>query len=136
VRYLSWIITIPVALVIVSFAVSNRGPVELALWPLPFQITVPIYVATLVALVLGFLAGGFIAWVSGGRYRAAARERRRRIAQLEQELAAERNQRMSAERRLSEAAQNLATGTVTALPAADASRRALPAAGGPLAKAS
>ena len=40
-RYLSWIITIPIALVIVSFAVSNRGPVDLALWPLPFEITVP-----------------------------------------------------------------------------------------------
>ena len=122
-RYLSWIITIPIALVIVSFAVSNRDPVDLALWPLPFEVTVPQYVATLVALVLGFLAGGFVAWSAGHRYRVAARVRGRKASQLERELTREREQRTVAEKRVAEAAQTLAN--ANALPAltADAAGR-------------
>ena len=110
-RYLSWIITIPIALVIVSFAVSNRDPVDLALWPLPFEITVPLYVAVLTALVLGFLAGGLVAWGADRRYRVAARVRGRKASQLERELAREREQRTVAEKRVAEAAQTLASPT-------------------------
>jgi len=126
-RYLSWIITIPIALVIVSFAVSNRDPVDLALWPLPFEITVPLYVAALVALVLGFLAGGFVAWNADRRYRVAARVRGRKAAQLERELARERDQRTVAEKRVAEAAQTLAAANTLAL-TSDAARRQTPMA--------
>jgi uncharacterized integral membrane protein len=121
VRYLSWIITLPIALVIVSYAVSNRGLVDLALWPLPFEITVPQYVATLVALVLGFLAGGFVAWNAGRKHRVAARVRGRKAAQLERDLAREHEQRTVAEKRVAEAAQTLAAANTLAL-TSDASR--------------
>jgi uncharacterized integral membrane protein len=123
VRYLSWIITIPIALVIVSFAVSNRGPVDLALWPLPFEITVPVYVAVLTALVLGFLAGGLVAWGADRRYRVAARVRGRKAAQLERELAREREQRTVAEKRVAEAAQTLANANSLPALTADAAAR-------------
>jgi putative membrane protein len=88
--------------------VSNRGPVDLALWPLPFEITVPLYVAVLTTLVLGFLAGGLVAWGADRRYRVAARVRGRKAAQLERDLAREREQRTIAEKRVAEAAQTLA----------------------------
>jgi uncharacterized integral membrane protein len=116
VRYLSWIITIPVALVVVSFAVSNRDPVELALWPLPNTLVAPTYLAALIALLVGFLLGGLIAWSAQRRYRGRARVRGSRVAELERELVTERNQRMAAEKRLTEAAQNLAAGGIPALP--------------------
>lgn len=122
-RYLSWIITIPIALVIVSFAVSNRDPVELALWPLPFSITVPIYVAALTALVLGFLAGGFVAWSADRKHRVAARVRGRKAAQLERELSREREERTAAEKRVAEAAQRLAAGNAPMLTSDAAARR-------------
>jgi uncharacterized integral membrane protein len=122
VRYLSWIITIPIALVIVSFAVSNRDAVELALWPLPFSITVPIYVAVLTTLVLGFLAGGFVAWSADRKHRVAARVRGRKAQQLERDLAREREQRTVAERRVAEAAQTLAAANTPMLDN-DAARR-------------
>ena len=122
-RYLSWIITIPIALVIVSFAVSNRDSVDLALWPLPFEITVPLYVAVLTALVLGFLAGGLVAWGADRRYRVAARVRGRKAAQLERELAREREQRTVAEKRVAEAAQTLAAANSMPALTADAAAR-------------
>ena len=122
-RYLSWIITIPIALVIVSFAVSNRDSIDLALWPLPFEITVPLYVAVLTALVLGFLAGGLVAWGADRRYRVAARVRGRKAAQLERELAREREQRTVAEKRVAEAAQTLANANSMPALTADAAAR-------------
>lgn len=120
-RYLSWIITIPLALLVVSFAVSNRGMVELTLWPLPFQAWAPIYLVGLLALAVGFLAGGLVAWLAGHRHRANARRQTRRAERLEQDLAAERRQRGEAERRLTEAARRISSSTEE-LPA-DASAR-------------
>jgi uncharacterized integral membrane protein len=121
-RYLSWIITIPIALLIVSFAVSNRETVELNLWPLPFQVWAPVYLVGLLALALGFLAGGLVAWLAGRRHRVNARRQTRRAERLEQDLAAERNQRSEAERRLAEAARRISASTEE-LPV-DASARA------------
>ncbi|NNG03713.1 MAG: DUF1049 domain-containing protein [Inquilinus sp.] len=71
----------------VSFAISNRETAELTLWPLPFALPVPVFSIGLVALTIGFFAGGFIAWWSGGHHRRLARRRRSRLAAVESELA-------------------------------------------------
>ncbi len=87
-RYLSWILTIPISVVVVLFAISNRQAATLGLWPLPEDMTleVPVFLVALVPAVLGILAGGLITWLSGGHHRRAARRRGRRIARLEAEL--------------------------------------------------
>lgn len=85
-RYLSWIITVPIALVVISFAISNRDAVPLGLWPLPFQLVVPAYLAVLVPLVLGFLLGGLFAWLTGWRWRRLARRRGARLSTLSEEV--------------------------------------------------
>lgn len=87
-RHLSWLITLPLAAVILSFAVSNRETATLTLFPLPFEMAVPLYILGLGALVLGFLLGGLVAWLAGGRRRRELRLARRRIAGLERDLAA------------------------------------------------
>lgn len=86
-RIIHWIVTVPAAIIAVLFAVSNREPVTVALWPLPAQ-QVRLYLVVLLAMLVGFLAGELVAWVNGGRTRRLARERARRIAALERELAA------------------------------------------------
>lgn len=121
-RYLSWIVTIPVALLIISFAVTNREDVTLGLWPLPFQTDVPVYLVGLIGLLLGFLAGGLVAWIAGRRHRVAARHQTRRARRLEEDLAAERRARAEAQHRLVEAARSVSEGAA-ALPV-DASARA------------
>lgn len=99
-RYLSWIITLPIAVLAVLFAISNRDPVALALWPLPFQIAVPVFVAVLVPLVLGFLLGGLVAWAGSLHWRRLARRRGQRLAALGDEV----KQHRERERRVAETA--------------------------------
>ena len=90
-RYVSWIVTLPIALIAISFAFSNRQPVDLRLWPLPdawpFALhDVPLYLIGLVPLVIGFVAGSLFAWWNAGRDRGEARRARSRIAGLEAQL--------------------------------------------------
>lgn len=85
-RLLSWIIGLPVAVAAVLFAISNRHPVKLELWPLPFSVDVPVYLAVLGPLALGMIAGGLIAWGAAGRSRRAARRERRRVEELERQV--------------------------------------------------
>jgi uncharacterized integral membrane protein len=87
VKLVHWIVTLPAAVVAVIFAVSNRDAVTVSFWPLP-SVDAPLYLVALLAVLLGFLIGEFVAWVNGGRARRLARERARRIAALERELAA------------------------------------------------
>ncbi len=74
-RYLAWIITLPLGLAIVLFAISNREPVALSVWPLQEALQLPVYLAVLVPFVLGLIGGAFVVWVGA----AAARRRVRRL---------------------------------------------------------
>lgn len=85
-RYLTWIVTIPVALLAVLFAVSNRETVVFGLWPLPFTLDLPLYLAVLGVLVLGFVVGGLVVWVGQHRHRRTARKASARVLQLERDL--------------------------------------------------
>jgi lipopolysaccharide assembly protein A len=83
-----WIVVVPVATVLALFAVSNREAVTLGLWPLPFELDLPLYLAILFALLIGFISGVMAAWIAGRHRRRENRRRGRRIAALETELAA------------------------------------------------
>jgi uncharacterized integral membrane protein len=81
-RHLSWIVTLPFGLLVLLFALSNRGTVGLGMWPLPDQVELPIYLVGLAGALVGFLAGGLIAFLGGGRTRRRARELARRGERL------------------------------------------------------
>ena len=85
-RFLAWLITVPLAVIAVSFAVSNRDLVTFGLWPLPQELVLPRFLAVLVPLALGVLIGGLIAWASSGRHRRLARQRGYRLEQLNAEV--------------------------------------------------
>jgi uncharacterized integral membrane protein len=67
-------------------AVSNRQPVDLGLWPLPQVATLPLYLALVVVLLLGILAGLGLGWWAGRHYRRRAREHRREADRLGREV--------------------------------------------------
>lgn len=85
-RFLFWLLTLPLLAVIAAFAVTNRGPVSLELWPLPFVVTVPAFLVILVAVAVGLAIGAVATWTSAGIQRREMRRRGRRIDALETEV--------------------------------------------------
>lgn len=85
---LFWAAVAVVAIVLILFAASNRGSVELGLWPVPFVVAVPVYLLVFATLVVGFVVGWLATWFGRQRLRLESRRRRRRIEALEKELAA------------------------------------------------
>lgn len=85
-KVLSWLIGLPIAILAIVFAVSNRGAVLVDLWPLPWEAMVPLYLLVLGALGIGLLLGALVAWISAGSARTRARREHRRANRLEGEL--------------------------------------------------
>tara|TARA_E500000318_G_scaffold101936_2_gene105830 strand:+ start:234 stop:575 length:342 start_codon:yes stop_codon:yes gene_type:complete len=72
-KTVSMLIGLPVALVIVLFAISNRHLVEVGFWPLPVVVEVPAYILGLCTMAFGFILGVIATWISGGSTRQRAR---------------------------------------------------------------
>ncbi|MEM9626378.1 MAG: lipopolysaccharide assembly protein LapA domain-containing protein [Pseudomonadota bacterium] len=72
--------------IIVSFAVSNRQTVDMALWPLPETINVQLFWVFMFGLVVGAILGGLGAWLGGMRKRRDGRQMRRKAEDLEGQL--------------------------------------------------
>lgn len=85
-RLIGWLLALPVSLLAAVFAVANRHDLRLQLWPLPWSLDLPVYLAVLVPLVLGMVLGGLAVWLAGHRTRVAARHHRRRAESLERQL--------------------------------------------------
>lgn len=80
---LRWLITLPLAIVLVVFAVNNRSAVEVDLWPLGLAISLPLFVYVFLGAGVGILIGSLFVWFSGGTIRKLARERHARMRELE-----------------------------------------------------
>jgi uncharacterized integral membrane protein len=79
-----WTIAAPLTLLLIDFALSNTEPVELRLFPLgelPFDM--PLSVAILTAMGLGFFLGGLHIWITSLRHRWAARRAEEAMRLLE-----------------------------------------------------
>lgn len=74
-KRLRWLITVPLALILIVFAVNNRHLVDVSLWPLGIVISWPLFVFVYIGVVAGFAAGAVIAWSSSARHRRARQRR-------------------------------------------------------------
>jgi len=83
---LRWLITLPLAIVLVVFAVNNRGFAEVDLWPLGLVVSWPLFVFVFLGVGAGLLLGWFFAWISAAPARKLARERRARLRELEHKV--------------------------------------------------
>jgi uncharacterized integral membrane protein len=81
-RRLSWIITLPITVLAVLFALSNSATVEVRMEPLPWAAELPVYLLILGCLLIGFLLGAIVAWFSGSA-------RRRRLRALSAQVRAQ-----------------------------------------------
>ena len=76
----------PFLLFLVDFALSNRGTVQVGLWPTDLLLDVPLSAAVLVASAVFFILGAFVASLSAGRERRRARRAEKRVRTLEREV--------------------------------------------------
>jgi uncharacterized integral membrane protein len=90
-------ILVPLAIVIVVFAVANRQVVVVSFDPFgstdpAYLVRMPLFVLIFALVILGVLVGGVAAWLRQGRWRRAARELDRDVRALREENAALRRQ--------------------------------------------
>lgn len=84
-RILFWVVVLPLLFVAAFFAISNREAVTIDLWPVSGPVSVPLFVALVGSLYLGFLFGALVTWWAGRVTRAKARAETRRADRLQQE---------------------------------------------------
>ena len=81
----SWLVTLPLAALLVLFAVSNTAVVTLGLWPFDRTVELPLSVAVLGVSAVAFLFGAIVVWTAG----LPVRMRARRLANTADALRAE-----------------------------------------------
>jgi hypothetical protein len=86
-RYFSWLFSLPLMLGAICFAVGNREPTIITLWPFGIAYGLPIYLLALVPLGCGLLCGGLMQWVGSLRHRVAAQRLGKEVAKLKGENA-------------------------------------------------
>lgn len=85
-KVVNWIVILLVTILLVCFALANRNTVSLGLWPLVERLELRLFIPVMVAGLVGFLAGGFVAWSAQSRWRRLARERGRRNESLAEQV--------------------------------------------------
>lgn len=84
--YVTLIITIPLTIFAVLFAISNGDDITLGLWPFDAKYTTPTYLFGLVMLGGGFFLGALFIWLLSQKTRLRLWQESRKTARLEKEL--------------------------------------------------
>ena len=90
-KVIAAVILVPLAVIIIAFAVANRQIVTVSLDPFSAEhpaasLTLPLFALVIVLLVVGVLIGGIAAWLRQARWRRTARRLERETADLHIEL--------------------------------------------------
>jgi len=89
------LVLVPLALLIVVFAVANRQPVTVSFDPFgagdpALAATLPLYILVFILVILGVVVGGLSAWLRQHKWRRTARRAAAETRALRAELAAAR----------------------------------------------
>jgi uncharacterized integral membrane protein len=87
------LILVPLAIVIIAFAVANRQIVTVSLDPFSANepaasLTLPLFALIVLLLIIGVLIGGLAAWLRQGKWRHTARRLERELRELRQKIGA------------------------------------------------
>jgi len=90
-KVVTWVLIVPLAAVIIAFAVANRQTVTVSFDPFSstspaYAATLPLFVVLFMALILGVLVGGIAAWLGQRRWRRAARRLDGEVRALHDEI--------------------------------------------------
>ena len=92
-RIVAAIILVPLAVLIIAFAVANREAVTVSFDPFSGHdpaatVTLPLFALVIALLIIGVLIGGAASWLRQGKWRGAARRFERELQVLRGKLAA------------------------------------------------
>lgn len=78
-KIVTTIIVVPLAAVLIAFAVANRETVTVSFDPFSsaspaYAATLPLFAVILLVLIVGVVVGGIAAWLRQSRWRRAARQ--------------------------------------------------------------
>ena len=95
-RILRWVVGVPIAFLVIGFAVANRRFVTLSLDPFSqaapsVYIDLPLWILFFLGIFVGLIVGWVAAWWAQGKHRKAAREARSEISRLQTELSQARS---------------------------------------------
>lgn len=104
-KFTRWFVGLPVAIMVIAFAVANRRWTTLSFDPFnqeaPFAaMSLPLWAILFAGTFIGLLVGWVVAWLGQGKWRKLAKESRHEISRLQEELT---TLRKDAEHRGSEA---------------------------------
>lgn len=93
-RYIRWAILAALAIVLVTVALANRGPMTLRLLPEPiealigfsWEVTLPVFLVLVIAMAAGVLLGFVWEWVREHKHRSEAAAERRMRRELESQV--------------------------------------------------
>lgn len=86
-KLIFWIVFFVIAVVVIAFSVTNRDVVTVDLWPSPYSVDLPVFGVAVVGIFVGFIWGGIISWVYGGKTRQRVRNLYRRAESDKREMA-------------------------------------------------
>jgi uncharacterized integral membrane protein len=86
-----WLVLVPIAIVILMFAIANREIVTVSFDPFDptkpaASVSIPLFVLTFVLVIIGVFIGGVAAWLRQSGYRRAARQRDAEVNALRREI--------------------------------------------------
>ena len=85
-RFLFWLVVLPLAVATAVFAVNNRKAAFVDFQPLPYALEMPLYLLLIGAVFFGLVIGGVATWFGQHHWRARARDLHRRVKHLEGEI--------------------------------------------------
>jgi uncharacterized membrane protein YccC len=101
-KIVTLVIILPLAAVIIAFAVANRQLVTVSFDPFTsvnpaLALTFPLFILIFILVILGVIVGGAASWLRQAHWRRAARKADGEVRQLQQELSQLRNRYADAE---------------------------------------
>jgi uncharacterized membrane protein YciS (DUF1049 family) len=90
-KIVSFLILVPLAIVIVALAVANREVVTISFDPFnaaapAFVLHVPLFVLVFVLVIVGVIIGGIASWLNQGKRRRAARHTEAELRSAREEI--------------------------------------------------
>jgi uncharacterized integral membrane protein len=90
-KLVSALILVPLAIVLIAFAVANRESIIVSLDPFDqanpaLSIRLPLFVLILIVVIAAVILGGIAAWLRQSKWRRAARQAQAQVRELRAQL--------------------------------------------------